>query len=196
MPHKPQEKGAKAEPSRHFIITASSIALVNVAGYGTYSVAKGALRTLCEGLRYEVLMYNAARRSNAQTKFAPAPFDVNVQIVYPGGIDSPGHINEEATKPKVTKILEEADPLQSEISAATAAVQGLETGQYATATNWLGELMRISAMGGLPRQGIIKDTVGSWITSIAWLFIQPDMDGKTWNFGKKEGMPDFEPNRL
>lgn len=196
VPHKKQEKGAKAEPSRHFIMTGSSLAFVNVAGYGAYSSAKAALRGLCEGLRYEVLLYNGARRSNAQTKFAPAPFDVNVQIVYPGGIDSPGHTNEELTKPKVTRILEEADPLQSEISAATAAIQGLEKGQFSSPTNYLGELMRISALGSTPRQNIIKDVVGTWITSIAWLFIWPDMDGKAWGHGKKEGMPEPEQTKF
>ncbi|KAH7130739.1 3-ketodihydrosphingosine reductase, Tsc10 [Dendryphion nanum] len=194
-PYEPREKGAKAESPRHLIITSSTLSFFNVAGYGTYSVAKTGLKALCEGLRYEVLMYNGARRSNAKTKFVPAPFDVNVQIVYPGTIQSPGHEIEEQTKPQVTKILEEADPVQTADTAAYHAIRGLERGQFASPTNWLGELMRLTSIGGAPREAILRDTLGVWLASIAMLFIGPDMDGKTWAHGKKLGMPDYEANR-
>lgn len=62
-----------------------------------------------------------------------------------------------------------------------------------TPTNWLGELMRISSLGGSPRDNILKDTFGQWITSLVWLFVGPDMESKAFNWGKKEGMPVYKP---
>ncbi|KAF2866816.1 3-ketosphinganine reductase-like protein [Massariosphaeria phaeospora] len=188
-PYSGLEKGAKAEAPRHFIMTSSTTAFVGVAGYGPYGPAKAAMRSLCDTLRSEVLLYNGARRSTTATGQPPAPFDINIQTIFPGTIKSPGLVNENRTKHAVSHALEDSDPEQTELEAATAAIMGLEAGNYMTATNWLGELMRISSLGGVPRDNVIKDTVGQWATSLAWHFIGPDMDGKVWAWGKKEGMP-------
>jgi 3-dehydrosphinganine reductase len=192
-PYQPQEKGAKAEAPRHFIVTSSSIAFVNVAGYAPYGPAKTALRGLCDALRSEILLYNGARRSSKTTNTAPAPFDINIQTIYPGSIKSPGLEQENMTKHPVTHALEDSDPVQTETEAATAAIRGLENGNYMTPTNWLGELMRISSLGGSPRDNLLKDTLGQWLTSLAWLFVGPDLESKVWSWGKKEGMPEFKP---
>ena len=60
---------------------------------------------------------------------------------------------------------------------------------YMVATNWLGQLMRVSAMQGSPRDNIVWDTMVGWVASLAWLFIGPDMEGMVWGWGKKNGMP-------
>ncbi|ORY09109.1 hypothetical protein BCR34DRAFT_517003 [Clohesyomyces aquaticus] len=185
----------KSEPTRHFIITSSSVAFVNIAGYSPYGPPKSALRGLADSLRSELLMYNGARRSATSTSQAPAPFDVNIHTIYPGTITSPGHKNENETKHQVSHLLESSDPVQSETEAATAVIRGLESGRDMVPTNWLGELMRLSSLGGNPRENIVKDTVGQWLTSILWLFINPDMDGKVWGWGKKEGMPAFKSGK-
>jgi 3-dehydrosphinganine reductase len=166
---------------------------VGVAGYAPYGPAKTALRGLCDSLRSEVLLYNGARRSSKTNKVTPAPFDVNIHCIFPGTIKTPGLEKENKTKHPVTHALEDSDPEQTELEAATAAVQGLESGNYFTATNWLGELMRISSLGGSPRDNILKDTLGQWLTSLVWLFVAPDLDSKVWSWGKKEGMPEFKP---
>jgi 3-dehydrosphinganine reductase len=192
-PYPRQEKPAKAEAPRHFIMTSSSVAFVGVAGYAPYGPAKTALRGLADALRSEVLLYNGARRSAKTTNVAPAPFDINIHTIFPGTIKSPGLEKENLTKHPVTHALEDSDPEQTELEAATAAIQGLEKGNFFTATNWLGELMRISTLGGSPRDSLIKDTVGQWLTSFVWLFVGPDLDSKVWGWGKKEGMPEFKP---
>jgi 3-dehydrosphinganine reductase len=192
-PKTPYQKDAKAEAPRHFIITSSVIAFVSIAGYAPYGPAKIALRGLCDSLRSEILLYNGARRSAKNTNAVPAPFDINIHGIYPGTIKTPGLEQENLTKHPVTHLLEESDPAQTEIEAATAAVRGLENGNYMTATNWLAELARISSLGGSPRNNLIKDTLGQWLTSIVWLFVGPDMEGKVWGWGKKEGMPEFKP---
>ncbi|KAF2729784.1 3-ketosphinganine reductase-like protein [Polyplosphaeria fusca] len=195
-PDTPYQQGATAEAPRHFIMTSSGAAFYSPAGYNPYGPAKCALRGLADGLRQEMLMYNGARRSNKKTSQAPAPFDIKVQIVFPGTIKSPGFETENQTKHQITHLIEAEDPVQTEVEAATAAMKGLESGKFMTQTNWLTELMRLSAISGSPRDNIVKDTVGQWITSIAWLFIGPDMDGRPWGYGKKEGMPEFKPEKV
>ncbi|KAJ8114520.1 hypothetical protein OPT61_g3621 [Boeremia exigua] len=193
-PYSSQSKGAVPQGTRHFIITSSGAALVGLAGYTPYAPAKAALRSLADGLRSEALLYNGARRSKAVTGQDPAPFDVNVHAVMPGTILSAGFANEEKTKHPVTRLLESSDPRQTEVEAATAAVQGLENGHYMPTTNWLINVLRLGSLGSSQRNNIISDTVMAWIVSIAWLFMVPDLDGKVWGWGKKEGMPKFRQN--
>ncbi|KAF2690957.1 3-ketosphinganine reductase-like protein [Lentithecium fluviatile CBS 122367] len=196
-PYQPREKGAKPELPRHFIATSSVLGYVNVTGYAAYSPAKAALKSLCDGLRHEVNLYNGARRGkNNSTGQAPAPFDVVIQSIFPATINSPGLEQENRTKHPVTKALEESDSKQTELEAATAAVQALEAGRYSTATNWLGKLMRLSSMGSAHRDNLLVDTLGMWLVSIIWLFLGPDMERKVWNWGKKNGMPKRNTNAI
>jgi 3-dehydrosphinganine reductase len=67
----------------------------------------------------------------------------------------------------------------------------LEAGNFMTSTNWLVGLMRWGALGGSQRNNIVLDTLGSWITSIVWLIMVPDLNSKVWGWGKKNGMPEF-----
>ncbi|KAF2276111.1 NAD(P)-binding protein [Westerdykella ornata] len=187
------EKKAQPEPPRYFIVTSSVIAFVNIAGYAPYGPAKTALRALCDALNMEILLYNGARRSNKDTGTSPAPFDIHVRAIFPGTIKSPGLEQENKTKHAVTHLLEESDPAQTEMEAAVAAIKGLERGDFMTATNWLGEVLRISSLGGSKRNGVVRDTLGQWLTSLVWLVAGPDMEGKVWGWGKKEGMPEFRP---
>ncbi|CAO2650546.1 Nn.00g018380.m01.CDS01 [Neocucurbitaria sp. VM-36] len=189
------EKSTTPEPPRQFIITSSAIAFVGMLGYSPYAPAKSALRSLADGLRSEVQMYNAARRSKNNTSGqAPAPFDINIHIIFPGTILSPGFDNEEKTKHPVTRELESSDPKQTELEAATSAVKGLEGGNFMTPTNWLVHVLRWGAMGSSQRNNVVLDTIGAWITTIVWLIMVPDLNGKVWGWGKKHGMPAFRPN--
>jgi 3-dehydrosphinganine reductase len=193
-PYSPQETSAVSQGPRHFIITSSAIAFVGLAGYSPYAPAKAALRSLADSLRSEVLLYNGARRSNVAKGQVPAPFDVNIHAIFPGTILSPGFENEEKTKHPVTRLLESADPRQTEVEAATAAIRGMENGNYMTATNWLVDLLRWGSLGSSQRNNIVVDTLMAWVSSLVWLFMIPDLNGKVWGWGKKEGMPNFRPN--
>jgi 3-dehydrosphinganine reductase len=194
-PYAPQEKGAVSEPARHFIITSSAVAFVGLAGYLPYAPAKAALRSLADGLRSEVQIYNGARRSNANVGGqAPAPFDVNIHAIFPGSILSPGFENEEKTKHPVTRELESSDPKQTEAEAAISALKGLENGNFMTPTNWLVHLLRWGSLGSSQRDNVILDTLGAWITAIVWLIMVPDLNSKVWSWGKKQGMPKFRQN--
>jgi 3-dehydrosphinganine reductase len=195
VPYRVQEKSTVPESPRHFVMTSSALAFINVAGYSPYAPAKAALRSLADGLRSEIQLYNAARRSeNSPTGIAPAPFDVEINVIFPGSILSPGFENENKTKHPVTAELDETDPKQTELEAATAAVKGLESGHFMTPTNWLVHLMRWATLSGSRKNNLVMDVVGVWIATIVWLFVALDLDSKVWGWGKKNGMPAFRPN--
>jgi 3-dehydrosphinganine reductase len=177
---KVDEATALARPPRHFIITSSVICFVGLAGYAPYGPAKSALRNLADCLRSEVQLYNGYRSANPDK--GPET-DVEVHICTPGTIFSPGLEQENKTKPPVTKILEESDPRQTEDEVAAAAVKGLEKGHYLISTQWLGGLMRAAMIGGSPKNNALVDTVMSWVSSIVWLFVQPDLEKKVFKWG-------------
>jgi 3-dehydrosphinganine reductase len=197
VPYTQGSKGADSasEPPRHFIITSSGAAFLGMAGYVPYAPAKAALRSLADGLRSEVQIYNAARRSkSSSTGMVPAPFDVNIHAIFPGTILSPGYDNEEKTKHPVTRALESSDPKQTELEAATSSVQGLESGNYMTPTNWIIHLLRWGALGNSDKNNLVLDVLGAWITTIIWVFMGPDLNSKVWGWGKTNGMPAFRKN--
>ncbi|KAF1944571.1 NAD(P)-binding protein [Clathrospora elynae] len=195
VPHTPQQKGVASETPRKFIITSSAIAFVNLAGYSPYAPAKAALRSLADGLRSEVQLYNAARRSTrAGDGPTPAPFDVNIHIVFPGSILSPGFEKENKTKHPVTVELEKSDPKQKPLEAATAAIEGLEGGNFMTPTNWLANLMRCGALSGSERNNVVLDTLRAWFAPVIWLYMVGDLDRTVWKWGKENGMQVFNQN--
>jgi len=181
--HPPSSK----PPARHFIITSSTVAFVGVAGYSPYSPAKSALRSLSDTLRSELNLYNGAAAGAHSSSALP---EVKNHIVLPGSILSPGLADENKLKHPVTVMLEDGDPAQTEDEVAKAAIRGLEKGHYLITTQFLGHAMRASALQGSPRNGLvgIRDTLFSWATSVAWLFIGPDMERKVWNWGRQNGV--------
>ncbi|RMZ71343.1 short-chain dehydrogenase [Pyrenophora seminiperda CCB06] len=197
VPYSRLEKSAAPEAPRKFIMTSSALAFINIAGYSPYSPAKAALRNLADGLRSEVQLYNSARHSNANTgttTLAPAPFDVNIHIVFPGSILSPGFENENKTKHAVSFELEASDPKQTELQAATACVKGLESGNFMTPTNYLVHLMRWGSLSGSQKNNWVVDVVGAVVAAIVWLFVVPDLNRTVRSWGRKNGMPAFRPN--
>ncbi|KAJ9663749.1 3-dehydrosphinganine reductase [Coniosporium apollinis] len=184
----PATEGPAPTLPRHFVITSSSLAFCGIAGYSAYSPAKAALRSLSDSLRSELNLYAGARRAKYGSAATAPPADIKIHSVYPGTILSPGHAAEEQSKHPVTKVLEEGDPAQTEDQVAAVAVRELEKGGYLISTQFLGSAMRASALQGSPRNNWFVDTVFSWATSIAWLFIGPDMEGKVYKWGKENGM--------
>jgi 3-dehydrosphinganine reductase len=117
---------------------------------------------------------------------APAR-DISIHLVMPGTIKSPGLENENLTKHAVTRLLEEGDIVQTEDQVALAAIKGLEKGGFIVTTQFIADLLRDGMLGGSARNNIFIDTIMSWVVSIVWLFIGPDMDARVFNYGKKHG---------
>ena len=159
---------------KHLVFTSSVVALFPVLGYGPYNPAKGALKALADTLVQELEIY---------------PQKVKVHIVYPGTITSPGLERENQTKPEITQILEETDPVQSPDVVAASAIQGLEQGHYAITVAFLGQVFRCGVLGGLPRNNWLVDTLLAWIMPIVWMFVLPDIYGKIRKYAKTKGHP-------
>ncbi|KAI2630443.1 hypothetical protein GGS21DRAFT_524224 [Xylaria nigripes] len=159
---------------KHLIFTSSVVALFAVIGYGPYTPSKAALRGLADTLVQELELY---------------PQKVKVHIVYPGSISSPGFERENMTKPEITKIIEESDPVQTPDVVAAAAISGLEKGQHSITVAFMGDVLRWGALGGSPRNNWLIDTFMSWIIAVAWMFVLPDIYGKIRKYAKKNGHP-------
>ena len=178
---------------RQLIMTSSVAAVLGAAGYAPYSPAKAAMRSLADTLRSEVILYNGSRRSKDASVRAGAPArDISIHLIMPGTITSPGLENENKTKHAVTKLLEQGDVVQTEDEVASAAVKGLEKGGFIVTTQFIAGLLRAGALGGSARNDWFTDTIMSWIVSIVWLFIGPDMDARVFNYGKKYGTKNVE----
>ncbi|KUJ19632.1 3-ketodihydrosphingosine reductase-like protein tsc10 [Mollisia scopiformis] len=168
-----KENGQKGE-EKHLVFTSSVVAFYPVVGYAPYAPSKAAIKSLSDSLVQECLLYGE---------------DVKVHTVFPGTISSPGLEIENQTKPEITHILEESDPVQSPEVVARKAIQGLERGEYLVTVSWLGDLMRGCAWGGSRRGNWVIDTGMTWVASLAWYFVGMDLDGKVRKYGKDHGHP-------
>lgn len=176
---------AALEP-RHLIFTSSLVSFYPIVGYTAYAPGKAALRSLSDALSQEIKLYNGSRQRKPY--MGPAA-DVRVHTVVPGTIYSPGYEQENLTKPAITVKLEEGDQGQTEDQVAMASFKGLQRGEFLITTTTMGAIMRGAAWGGSPRHDWVLDTIVSWVASIAWLFVQPELDGKVTNWGAKKGHP-------
>ncbi|KAL1952657.1 hypothetical protein VTO42DRAFT_4558 [Malbranchea cinnamomea] len=176
----------KPSPRRHLIFTSSVLAFVPITGYGPYTPAKAAMRALADTLVQEIEVYNGAR---ANEKNPAPPADVKIHIIFPMGILSPGFSYEQQIKPDLTKLLEEADKPQTPEEVAQISIKGLERGEYMITTMMIASLMKASAMGASPRNNILVDTVLTWVSSLAFLQVIPDLTRKAWNWGRANGVP-------
>lgn len=177
----------QALPRRHLIFTCSTLAFVPIAGYAPYSPAKAAIRSLSDTLSQEIEMYNGSRITKTRCEATPA--DVKIHTIFPMGILSPGFDKEQRLKPELTKQLEAADKPQSPKEVARISIEALERGEYLITTMFVGHVMKGSALGGSPRNYAIRDTLTSWLSSLAFLQVTPDLRRQAWNWGVKYGLP-------
>ncbi|KAJ5091748.1 hypothetical protein NUU61_006618 [Penicillium alfredii] len=179
--------GQMKTPRRHLIFTCSTLAFIPIAGYAPYSPAKAAIRSLSDTLSQEIEMYNGVH-SQRHRRDAPAA-DIKVHTVFPMGILSPGFDNEQKIKPDLTKKLEEADKPQTPTEVAQVAISALERGEYLITTMFVGHVMKGAALGPSPRNSIMGDTFLSWLSSLVFLQVIPDLRNTAFNWGKKNGLP-------
>lgn len=189
LPVPPSKQSPK--PARHIVFTSSTLAFVPIAGYGPYSPAKAAMRSLSDTLSQELEIYNGARAYRTRNR-APAN-DIKVHTVFPMGILSPGFDNEEKMKPELTKMMEEADKPQTPTEVAQIAIKALERGEYLITTMLIGNLMKGSSLGSSPRNYAIRDTLSSWVSNLLFLKVVPDLRNQAREWGLKHGMPNSAP---
>lgn len=160
--------------TKHLVFTSSVAGLFTLVGYAPYSPAKAAIKSLSDTLAHELLLYGDS---------------VKIHTVFPGTIDSPGLVTENKTKPKITQIIEETDPVQTPDQVAAGAIKGLENGEHLVVVGFLGQAMRACSWGGAQRNYWPCDVLLTWIVSAVMFFIRMDLDGKVRAYGKKHGHP-------
>ncbi len=180
------QKHHTSQELKHLIFTSSVAAFSPPVGYSAYAPGKAALRSLSDVLSQELKLYHGARRHPSQA--GPAS-EVRIHNIFPGTIHSPGYAQENLTKPGITSKLEETDKGLTEDEVALASLKGLQRGEYLITTGFLGSLMRAPAWGSSPRNNRLIDTLLSWVASIAWLFVQPDLDRQVTRWGEEHGHP-------
>ncbi|KAH3667101.1 hypothetical protein WICMUC_005448 [Wickerhamomyces mucosus] len=127
-------KNKKVDHKRHFIFCSSVLAIYPFIGYGQYAPLKSALRSLADILRHETI-----------------PFNIKVHCVYPGNFASEGFIEEEKTKPEITKQIEgPSSPIPVE-DCTKIVLWFLDRGYETIFTDVIGWILSCTTLGMSPR---------------------------------------------
>ncbi|KAJ6485110.1 oxidoreductase [Mycena vitilis] len=140
--------------------TSSFLGYMSFIGYASYSPGKHALRGLAETLRSELLLYN-----------------IGVHIFFPGTIHSPGYIEENKTKPKITLKIEETDDGMQPDKVADALLRGVQRGDFHITADLLGDLFRSSTRGATPHNNVLMDIIYSLFGRIGLTIWRRGVDG-------------------
>ncbi|KIK69449.1 hypothetical protein GYMLUDRAFT_35512 [Collybiopsis luxurians FD-317 M1] len=128
------------------IFVASVLGYMSFVGFSSYSPGKHALRGLAETLRSELLLYNCS-----------------VHIMFPGNIDSPGFVEENRVKPKITLELESTSKPESPETLAHYLIQGVQQGDFHIAPDLITNIFRSSTIGSTPHHNLFLDGIYSII---------------------------------
>ena len=128
-------------PSR-IILCGSVLSFLGMIGYSAYVGSKYALRGLADCLRSEL-----------------KPLGIQVQLYFPGNMDTPGYEQENMGKPAITKEIEGASSLVTAEQAAQDMIAGTLTNRFYFTNDLLGELARVSTHGGAPRPNLMFEVV-------------------------------------
>jgi len=141
---KQKKKNAK------IVFVSSTLGLMSIIGWAGYSPAKHAVRGLADTLRHELILYGT-----------------DVHIFFPPTMFTPGYENENKTKPKITKEMEEGDDGLTAEQAALALVKGVEKGHVHITGDFLTSLFRASTRGSAPRANWIWEGLMDAVAYIA-----------------------------
>ncbi|KAF8351400.1 oxidoreductase [Amanita rubescens] len=128
------------------VFVSSLLGYMSIVGYSSYSPGKHALRGLAETLRSELLLYS-----------------ISVHIFFPGTIYTPGYVEENKTKPKITLKIEETDDGLKPDQCAQALLRGVESGQFHIVGDLIGNIFRSSTRGSTPYNNVFLDSFYSLI---------------------------------
>ncbi|KAE9410618.1 NAD(P)-binding protein [Gymnopus androsaceus JB14] len=131
------------------VFISSLLGYMSMIGYSTYSPGKHALRGLAETLRSELILY-----------------DCTVHIMFPGNIDSPGYVEENRVKPKITLEIESTDKPTAPEVLANELIQGVQHGDFHIAPDMLSNIFRSSTIGATPHHNILLDGL---YAAIGWI---------------------------
>ncbi|KAJ4478179.1 oxidoreductase [Lentinula aciculospora] len=146
------------------VFTCSLLGYMSMIGYSTYSPGKHALRGLAETLRSELILY-----------------DCSVHIMFPGNIDSPGYVEENRVKPKITLEIESTDKATAPEALAIELIHGIERDEFHIAPDKLSNIFRCSTIGATPHHNLLWDGFYALIGWIGLPLWRRDVDSKILN---------------
>lgn len=94
---------------------------------------------------------------------------IDVHIYFVSTINTPGFARENETKPLITKLIEGTETSDtSPKSRAECLLKGLKAKQYAITSDFITDLMRVSALGIMPHQNFLSDLI---LLVISWMLL-------------------------
>lgn len=149
---------------RHVVLFSLTVSSFPFIGYAQYAPAKAAILSLSVILRQELLVYN-----------------YRVSCVYPGNFMSEGYLEEQKTKPEITRKIEGASNAIPSLQCADMVLDGLAKGYDSIYTDFIGWVLASLALGVFPRcWGLFQVLVSflfSIVAPVAMLFIYLDIRG-------------------
>ena len=109
---------------------------------------------LAEALQNEFLMYG-----------------IDVHIAPPGTISTPGYIEENKVKPKITLKLEETDVGVTPEVVAGHVLRGVQHGRFHITYGFIGNVFRASTRGSSPGSNGLLDQIYAFIGMVSSLWI-------------------------
>ncbi|KAI0821010.1 oxidoreductase [Irpex lacteus] len=143
------------------VFVSSVVGYFSMVGYSSYSPGKFALRGLAEALQGEFLLYG-----------------IDIHITFPGTIFSPGLVEENKIKPKITLKIEESDDGMEPDKIAEHLLNGVVKGKFHITYDFIGNIFRASTRGSSPGNHSLLDGIYAFIGSIALPLWRRDVDSK------------------
>lgn len=134
---------------RHVVFFSSVLAFYQFIGYAQYGPMKSALMSLSIILRQEL-----------------GPYNFRVSCVFPGNFQSEGYVQEELTKPEITKTIEGASFAIPAAECADIVLDKLSKGYDTITTDFIGWFLGCSVLGVLPRTWSVLQVLVSLILLI------------------------------
>ena len=122
------------------VFIGSTLSCFGMVGFSDYVPCKFALRGLAETLRNELLKDN-----------------IDVHIYLPGSIDTPGFVEEQKTKPQVSKFIEGQTTPGDPAILAQKLIRGLELNYFAITSDFVTDMVYVSCRGVAPVRNVVSD---------------------------------------
>lgn len=120
------------------VLFSSQAGQVGLYGYTAYSASKFGLRGMAEALQQELICYN-----------------IRVSVVYPPDTHTPGYLEENKTKPEITKLLSASSNAMEAVDVAKTSINGIKKGLFSIACNFDGFMLCISSPGMSPQPSVL-----------------------------------------
>lgn len=120
--------------NRHIILLSSSVAFYSFIGYSQYAPLKCAIKSLGDSLRQEL-----------------KPYKIKVSTIFPGNFSSEGFIEENLTKPSITKEIEGSSKPITVDECSEIILNNLSNGTTYIHTDFIGWILNSFSLGFGPR---------------------------------------------